>query len=163
MVLCVCIVLISLHWQPMWIIITILIINVSHELQLPDSTKGFIVGGGRGVDLYFVYRRIYGELLLIFVLYFNCHSYRKKIIFKDAFSSPPPPPPSSDSIWNSFYQWDYLFILFLIFFLLLTTLEPCFFSSFFLSTRPVWRFIVACTLIFFFFQVKKKAWICQSF
>lgn len=32
--------------------------------QLPASTKGFM--GGRR-DLYFVYRRIYGELLLIFI------------------------------------------------------------------------------------------------
>lgn len=87
--------LISLHWQPMWIII-------DSNSQLAQRASW----GGRG-DLYFVYRRIYGELLLIFVLYFNCHSNQKRI-FKAAFF----PPPSSDSIWGSaMYQSDFLFAL----------------------------------------------------
>lgn len=67
----VCNVLIPLHWQPMWIIIQIIIImiivHVTREFQLPASTKGFMMSG-RGTGLYFVYRRIYGELLLIFLM-----------------------------------------------------------------------------------------------
>ena len=87
----VCIELISLHWQPMWIILIIItiILHVTRELRLPASTKGFMMSGGDG-GLYFVYRRIYGELLLIFLLYFNCHS-NGKIIFKGAFIFLPPP------------------------------------------------------------------------
>uniref|UniRef100_A0A8C5C2N5 Serine/threonine-protein kinase TAO3 n=1 Tax=Gadus morhua TaxID=8049 RepID=A0A8C5C2N5_GADMO len=66
--------------------------NVSHitrELQLPAGTRasggvgGGGGGGGRG-DMYFVYRRIYRELLLIFVMYFKCYA---NPIFKDFFFS----------------------------------------------------------------------------
>lgn len=45
---------------------------------LPASTKG-LQWEGRAV-LYFVYRWIYGELLLIFILYFNCHANPKRIL-----------------------------------------------------------------------------------
>lgn len=89
-----------------------LAVNVNNntcELHLPASTKGFT--GGLG-DLYFVYRRIYGELLLIFVLYFNCHSNQKKIIFKGASF---PSPLLRGSVM---YQWDSHLISFFFFFAL---------------------------------------------
>lgn len=113
-----CIVLISLHWQPMWIIIIIIIIHVTRELQLPASTKGFM-WGGRG-DLYSVYRRIYGELLLIFVLYFNCHS-NQKWIFKGAFFLPPPQIVFESSI-SGIFIWSFFF------FFCFTQLSSCVFS-----------------------------------
>lgn len=62
----------------------------------------------------------------------------------------PPPPPHC--IWATF-QFNFHLIFFPPFLLVLlyTTLKLCIF----LQTRPVWCFIIACTLIFFF-QVKES-------
>lgn len=144
MILNTCIVLISLHWQPMWIMI-----HLTCELQLPASTKGFMWVGGWG-DLYFVYRRIYGELLLIFVLYFNCHLNQKRI-FKRRFFLPPPQIVFESSI-NGIFIW------FFFFFFALHNSQAVYFLI-----NQTSMMLYYCMHFNFFFQVKKKAWICQSF
>lgn len=114
--------------------------NNTREFQLPASTKGFM--GGLG-DLYFVYRRIYGELLLIFVLYFNCHSNQKKKNLKALFSLPPPQ-------IVVMYQWDFHLIFFFFFFALHTSR-----AVYFLINQTS-MMLYYCMHFNFFFQVKRK-------
>lgn len=74
-----CIVLVSLHWQPMWIII-----HVTREL--PASTKGFVGGGGTCtlcIDGFM-------ESFYLFSYCILTVTQIKKIIFKGAFFPPPP-------------------------------------------------------------------------
>lgn len=132
------------YWGDKWhhgtwciILISALAANVNNttcELQIPGSTKGF----GGGGDMYFVYRRIYGELLLIFVLYFNCEIF----LNNDFFSSPP-----SCAVFEGekIAQWELSELPFKSFSALTTTLKLCIF----LWTRSVLCFTIACTLISF--------------
>lgn len=64
-------------------------------------TCGTCTKGWRGTDMYFVYRRLYGELVLIFLLHFNWSSISFYICTHLYIITVSPHVPSCSHWWNS--------------------------------------------------------------
>lgn len=117
MVLDMCIVLISLHWQPMWIII-----HVIRELQLPASTKGFMWGGG-GTCTSCIEGFMESFYLFSYCILTVTRIKKKKKLFKALFFLPPP-----QIVCEVQSSINGIFILIFFFFpALTTTLKLCIF------------------------------------
>lgn len=129
----VCIVLISLHWQPIWIILQV-------TWELPAAQRA-----SWGVEGLLLTEGFMESFYLFSYSILNVTQNKRSIL--SAFLFPPPSSEYFEFIW---------IIIWILYFASKTMLKQCNF----LQTRTVWCFINACTLIS---PGLKKAWICQSF